>query len=66
LKKEKTTTSKKKINQITVHKLASDSVKHFFRGTRYKNEQSKFLEARWKNDLTYKSQILETHDNCKN
>ncbi len=26
-------------NTITVHKLSGDSVKHFSRGTRYKNEQ---------------------------
>lgn len=30
-------------NTITVHKLAGDRVKHFSRGTRYKNEQFKAM-----------------------
>lgn len=37
---KKTTTTKKHLdNTITVHKLAGDSVKHFSRGKRYKNQQ---------------------------
>lgn len=67
-KKMTTTTTNHLNNTITVHKLAGDSVKHFSRGKRYKNQQifSLSLGASWKNDLMYKSQILETHDNCKN
>lgn len=57
-------------NTITVHKLAVDSVKHTISPEVNSIKMRRYFsfhvfgEYVWKNDLMYKSQILEIHGNC--